>query len=109
MIRRKDAMRIMRTTDERNRPVPFDIIYISANKLKKQGGRIVTLQNVVLTEMEKNLPRNIRTNDTPLNKNRKNPRHDLHGTKNLLVKETGEIKKFHVILMTIFNGLEVIP
>jgi hypothetical protein len=114
----------------------FSITYIKADRQRKTGGEIKTLENCVLYGATDGSPRGDDQRDPTVNelarrdagrkkivgssrrgtasdKNRavvtdsRNPNHYLHSTRNVKL-QNGEIRKIHIRLIVKFNGVHVI-
>lgn len=108
-IARKDALQMMSQKNYDGSPFVFSITFITANRLKKTGGKIKTLQKATLnSQYNKHLAQLLApNNNTP--KEQKTPNNRENFTINLLNLETNEIIKVHTELITRINDLKIIP
>ncbi len=106
----KNVMLAMRQTDAHGNAIPFSIQYRTWNKQNKMGGKLKVYENAVLCfRLEKNKTLNwekaLKVQTKQIAK--KNPNHYQHYTKNIELAN-GEIKKINILLITEFNGMEVV-
>ncbi len=109
LIRLWDVLEIMDSFDGIERPVRFQIKFVTANRLQGTGGEIIELKDACkcsgktkqgepIFAAKKNLP----TNDLVS----KDPRHWTHSTRNILLPN-GQIRKVHIRLIIEFNNKKV--
>jgi len=104
MIKLKEATRIMEQTTARGLPVPFHIVFCTADLNRKTGGEIITLDRAVLS-------RNIKSKVYGKSGNvqaTKKPEHHRNRTRNLQQLQTSEIRKAHIDLILYLNQEEVV-
>ncbi|WP_157466577.1 hypothetical protein [Cyclobacterium marinum] len=104
-IRLRDALRAMDRLDHKNRPVPFSIVFYTADKKLNKGGERKEIKGGVLTKHVKGLPIHIRRVDGFAGS--KSPKHYENATRNVSSPD-GSITKVHIRLITYFNGLRII-
>ena len=104
-IRLRDALRAMDRLTHKNKPIPFSIIFYSADKKLKKGGERKEIKGGVLTKHVKGLPMHYRMVDGFGSS--KSPRHYENATRNISSPD-GSITKVHIRLITYFNGLRII-
>ncbi|CAL2105488.1 conserved hypothetical protein [Tenacibaculum sp. 190524A02b] len=99
----------MRQKDEHQNPIPFDIEWRTFNGQNKMGGKLIVAHGAILcmkSTKKKDIIKTLKT--APIDKERKNPNHWKHKTRNIELAN-GEVKKVHFILIIKFNGLTVVP
>ncbi|TSE02379.1 hypothetical protein FOF46_30745 [Aquimarina algiphila] len=100
----------MRQLDKEGNPIPFSMEVRTWNNQNKMGGKLKVYENAVLCmPKEKEKVRDwakvlsVKTQEVK----RKNPNHFKNYTRNIELS-TGEVKKINILLITKFNGLEVV-
>jgi hypothetical protein len=101
----KDALRLMERLDHKDRPIPFAITFVTADRQRKKGGKIMELNGAILSKHNTLLPKYIRTVDG--HGNSKTPRHYENSTRNVQSPD-GTITKVHIRLITQFNSKKII-
>lgn len=101
-IRRKDALKAMRKLDRRGYAQPFSLRFVTYDRARRTGGRIVDVPWAVLNTAEQ-----ARVEEIEKMGKGKQPRHFVNQTRNIKLKD-GEIRKVHIQLITMFNGMRVI-
>lgn len=101
LIQLKDVVREMQRTGDMNRPVPFDLEWVRANRGKNTGGQIVSAKGVTLLRLEKAIPRQQRHAATVRDRNARG-----NGTRDIWYD--GREDCVHIFLITKFNGKTVI-
>lgn len=101
----QECFDIMFQLDSRGRPVPFNITWLTWDEKRQTGGQVKKLDCF--------LKNGNRTGSkfkpvTAAVSDRRDPRHDIHGTINLQIKNTFEIRKAHTWLIFSLNGYKVI-
>ncbi len=93
--------------EQMNKPVPFNITFVTCDQERKKGGEIIKLDNVILSFNENHLEK-LGYNAPAKNTTEfsKSPRHYEHATRNLLL-QNGLKKKVHIRLILEFNGQKV--
>lgn len=86
------------------RGVPCQLLWITYNEQTGRSGNIMKY-NVVLKFGNKTATKF--KPSTPANSDRRDPRHDIHGTCNVQLTETLEIKTIHTWLIFQCNGFDV--
>ena len=110
-IRLGNVLDQMDLLDEDNKPVPFQIKFVTANRKLLEGGDIVELPvarkcigkrqgKVIFDERNKD------ATSSPKGKIPGDPRHWVNSTRNLLLPN-GQIRKVHIRLIVEFNNLKV--
>ena len=94
--------------DKNNKPIPFSIKFVTADRKKQTGGEIITIDEAikvvgkkkgeVIIDKRKKKDIDIKT---------KNPNHWKNSTRNIMVVSSGEIRKIHIRLIIEFNGQNV--
>lgn len=97
MILLSDALRIMASNDPAGNFIPFDLTYITCNVTDGSGGRRVTVTGAALAGGA------FGKKESP-----KKANHFLNGTRNIMVPGKPRPVKIHNLLITHFNGEEVI-
>ena len=108
-IRLWDVLEIMDSFDGTEKPVKFQMKFVTANRLQGTGGEIIELkdaqkcsgktkQGKPIFAAKKNLPANDLVS--------KDPRHWTHSTRNILLSN-GQIRKVHIRLIIEFNNKKV--
>lgn len=102
----KDACELMKQVDNRKRPVPFSISYVTCDLERNIGGELISYESCTLSNP--NLSGN--RDYTPGHYDKlstKNPRHWFNGTRNIRPLGSQDIRKLHIWLMFEFNGMAV--
>lgn len=108
-IRLWDVLENMDAFDGQEKPVRFQLKYVTANRLNGTGGEIIELKDACkcsgktkqgkpIFAVKKNFPANDRAS--------KNPNHWTHSTRNILLPN-GQIRKVHNRLIIEFNNKKV--
>lgn len=104
MIKLKDALQTMERTNARGLPIPFNIVFCTADLNRKTGGEIIQLDNAVLSRKIKHPTHYRKSNEQVIKK----PLHYRNRTRNLQQLKTSEIRKAHIDLVLYLNGEEVV-
>lgn len=100
--------------DEMRSGAAFTITWVTADRKRETGGQILHLINAVLvqrdpkTKKKKDFVSAATVADEDYLSGKKNPRHFENDTINLMKRGTQQIRKAHVMLITVFNGKPVI-
>lgn len=108
-IRLWDVLKVMDSLDGEEKPVRFQMKYVTANRLQGIGGEIIELKDACkcsgktkqgkpIFAAKKAFPSNDHT--------AKDPQHWTHSTRNILLPN-GQIRKAHIRLMIEFNNQKV--
>ena len=108
-IRLWDVLQIMDSVDGQERPVRFQLKYVTADRSKWTGGEIIELKGAckcsVTTKKGKEIfppKQNIPANDRVT----KDPNHWVNSTRNCLLPN-GQKRKLHIRLIIEFNNMKV--
>jgi hypothetical protein len=108
-IRLWDVLKFMDSLDGQERPVKFQMKYVTANRLQGTGGEIIELKDACKcsgkTKEGKPLFSAKKINSSN-NSPSKDPQHWPHSTRNLLLPN-GQIRKAHIRLIIEFNNQKV--
>ena len=100
-----EALRQMRQINEQGALIPFSFEYVSYDKQKNDGGEIVQLNGCVLSK----LARDKKYRSQKLYRERKESAwHWSNDTAAVLILSSGEIRRFHISLITKFNNKIVV-
>ncbi|UZR95937.1 hypothetical protein [Chondrinema litorale] len=102
LITLKKVLKEMERVDEKKRPVPFSICFVTADRIRKTGGKVIELPQVTLTKYDKDLPRYARNSP-----GKRKANHWHNATRNILLPN-GQIRKLHIRLIVRFNQQTVI-
>ena len=108
-IRLGEALEIMDQMDDQGKPVPFQIKFVTANRIKQTGGEIIEIPNArkcsgvrngkpVFDQREKQPSHGIVDSRDPL--------HWVNQTRNLLLPN-GQFRKIHIRLILEVNHRKV--
>ena len=106
------VIRQMEALSQRKRG--FSLVYYTCSHSrgdKARSGERVEVHNVVLSNRDRTLPANVRrslTQQATAKAGKRNPWHDEHGTVNIHVIGSREIRSVHTWLITEFNGQPVL-
>ena len=101
----QEAFDIMFQLDSRGRAIPFNIVWITYDSKNDTGG-VVKQLDCVLKHGNKTGSK-YKTTQAAVS-DRRDPRHDIHGTINLQICNTLELRKAHTWLIFMLNGYDVI-
>lgn len=101
----RDALRMMDRLDHKNRPIPFSLSFVTADRRRNTGGEIMSISGAILSKHNTILPKYVRTVDGFGGS--KSPRHYENATRNVQSPD-GSITKVHIRLITTFNGQKII-
>lgn len=101
----QEAYHVMGQITGNNKPVPFKLAWITYNEDTGQGGDLKELDCVIKWGN--------RTGSrfkplTPADTVRKDARHDIHGTFNVQISNTIEVRKVHTWLIFQVNGYDIV-
>jgi len=109
LIRLWDVLEIMDSLDGQGKPVRFQLKFVTANRLTKEGGEIIELKDAqkcsVRTKQGKEIfaeRKNFPVNDQAS----KDPHHWSNSTRNVLLSN-GQKRKIHIRLIIEFNNTKV--
>ncbi len=109
MIALIDVLNLMDEVDVSGKPNPFSIKFITCNRQKQTGGRIVHLPKAIKhVSGSGKVAKDPASGTAPSGKVVRNPNHARNSTRNLSVPGTNEIIKCHIRLITEFNGHKVV-
>lgn len=98
MIKMKEALRIMERTNARGLPLPFSVVFCTADLSRNTGGEIIEIPKAVLS-------RKLKKPSSYSGVNSKNqPSHHRNRTRNIQQLNTSEIRKLHIDLILFING-----
>lgn len=101
----EEAFLIMNQVDSRGNNIPFDLVWVTYNDQTNEGGDVKNLPCVIKWGNKSGS----RFKATPKELTKKvNANHQIHGTFNVLIKGSIEIRKVHTWLMVAINGKEII-
>ena len=106
MIQLKDALHQLENPprDRSGNPVPAHIECVTCNETQGTGGELLTLDGVVLAK-HSGQPTGARRGGAAGSR----PANEAHnGTRNFLLVASGEVRKVHVRLITLFNHETVV-
>ena len=105
-----EVLKQMDQFDEKGKPVPFSIKFVTCDLRRKSGGELIELENVVKCVGKKKgkVIFDDRKKTPNKKKEKKNPKHWDNSTRNILIPSSGQIRKCHIRLITEFNGQKVI-
>jgi hypothetical protein len=111
IVELKQVLSDMERLDRYGKPVPFDIVFKTANDKLNTGGDTITLKQVRLAFVTKTgnrtlNPKNMIARNEAMLKQGRAPQHVKNGTINM-VDEAGNITKCHIWLIDEFNGKTV--
>lgn len=105
----KNVLQQMRAVDSKGNPIPFNVEVRTWNKQNKMGGKLKIYNQAILCfhqeKKVKDWEKYLQVKHEE--KARKNPNHFEHYTRNIELP-TGEVKKINILLITKFNGIEVV-
>lgn len=107
MIQLKEALAQMEQTDANGDKKPFSLQFVTANRSKKTGGRIIDLEQAVLNPAQSN-PGGQKAAENGQEKPQKRPNHAQNNTLNIKILSSGKTRKVHKRLITYFNGEKVV-
>lgn len=86
----------------------FDISFVTANRQRDTGGEWITMKGCVKNSVLSNHQADKAISTQTFGKIKRDPRHYENSTRNIRVLATGEIRKVHIRLITIFNDKVVL-
>jgi hypothetical protein len=101
MISLIEALKIMNESDGMGKPVPFKIEFFTADRKKKTGGELISLENVVLSKFYTK-----KKSSHPSVKG-KSQNHWDNSTRNIKILSSGAIRKVHIRLIETINNKPV--
>lgn len=101
----QEAFDIMFQLDSRGRAIPFNIVWITYDSKADTGGELKHL-DCVLKHGNKTGSKYKAVASAV--SDRRDPRHDIHGTINLQICNSFELRKAHTWLIFMLNGYDVI-
>ena len=104
----KDALKKMEERDEKGLLIPFSIRLYKANRKTKQAGKLLYLENCVLSKLARYTPLKYRYRALALKGSSKRQNHLENSTRNVLLLNSQELVKIHIRLLTHFNGMAII-
>lgn len=94
----------MEKFDQKGRPVPFDIEFVSCNRTDKTGGELIRLEKVILAKNAKKRKK-VKAGGTGKSKPANQWR---NGVRNLLILSSNQIRKCRIRLITELNGHTIV-
>lgn len=92
----------------RNGNQPFNIEYCTADRTKKTGGKIISIEGAILSgESHETSEHTNPASDSNQTSFSKAPAHFKNATRNILILSSNQTRKLHIYLITSFNGLKV--
>jgi hypothetical protein len=101
IIRLRDALDLM------EKPTPFSIAFVTADKKRKTGGNLIRMENCLQSGYLSGKDPEERKDVEP-SATTKNPNHSYNGTRNIFVKGATRLTKIHIRLITQFNNKKVV-
>lgn len=90
---------------------PCTIVFSTADRQRRTGGELVTLEGCVKTGVDKEARAPVPTGQPPAAEQRRGfkrrPNHRAHQTINLTILSSSKVRTVHVRLITEFNGKKV--
>jgi hypothetical protein len=86
----------------------FDVEICTADTTKGTGGRLVAFSRVVKHTRQQIPERERKKTVAEIEKAKVDPKHNLHFTRNIYLQDIREIRKIHLLLITLFNGKRVL-
>jgi hypothetical protein len=108
-IRLWDVLDVMDSFDWRQKPVKFQMKFVTANRQNGTGGEIIEVKGARKCSGKTKEGRPIFSfpkNSADRDKAARDPRHWTHSTRNILLPN-GQIRKVHIRLITEFNNKKV--
>ncbi len=105
----REVLEQIKKTDDKGNAVPFDIEFYTYNRNNKSGGALKKYQGAKLLIGKKLKGKPFIEADhfyRPV-RARKNPNHWRNKTRNIEL-QSGHVRKFNILYITRFNGLQVI-
>jgi hypothetical protein len=104
MILLTKALDTMTQRDHRSKPVPFSLVFSTADEGKGTGGEIITIRKAVLGKLLKSAPLADKIRDT---KRDQAPEKKANASKKIFDLEAERYYTVHIRLMWQFNGQEI--
>lgn len=104
MILLSQALDSMNKRDYKGIPVPFSLVFATADEVKKSGGEIITIKKAVLGKLLKSSPQAHKISET---KAEKSPQARSNSVKKIWDLETKRYYNVHIRLMWEFNNQEI--
>lgn len=101
----KDVLKLMDRLDHKSQPVPFSVLYVTADRKRKTGGQFIQTDGAILSKHNKLLPAHVRRVDGFGGS--KKPASYENATRNIQAPD-GSITSIHIRLIKAFNGHPVI-
>lgn len=101
----RDSLKLMDRLDHRSSPVAFSVTYVTCDRKRKTGGKIVTAEGAILSKHNKLLPQHVRRVDGFGGS--KKPASYENATRNIQTPD-GTITTIHIRLIKAFNGHPII-
>lgn len=100
MIFLNDVLKAMEELDQNNNLKPFSIEVVTADRSRRTGGEILSIENAVLTRTSKE------KRDSAIQTGSRN--HYKNSTRNIKVLGTDQVRCIHIRLITKFNNHQVV-
>lgn len=98
------ALDTMKNRDYRGAPVPFTLVFVTADEGNDTGGEIITLTKAVLGKLLKTAPQSDKIHETKVDKR---PHQKGNATKRIFCLVTERYYSVHIRLMWQFNDQEI--
>lgn len=129
-IRFGQMLDMMDRFDSEGNPVPFSIVFVTANKQRQTGGELHIYGKPTpwIKKLRARIPDAVYTDSNVIKcvgkrdgktvidarpkgspKQGKNPNHYKNSTRNIMILSSGAIRKVHIRLILYFNEKKVIP
>ena len=108
-IRLWDVLEIMDSFDGQEKPVRFQLKFVTANRSEKTGGEIIELKDACKCSVRTKKGKEIfaaKKNIPVVERITKDPNHGVNSTRNLLLPN-GQKRKLHIRLIIEFNNKKV--
>jgi len=108
-IRLWDVLEIMDSMDAYGNPVRFQVRYVTANRITKEGGEIIELKDACKCSVKTRKGEEVfpeKRHFQAIEKVSKDPRHWSNSTRNILLPN-GQKRKLHIRLIIEFNHKRV--
>lgn len=102
----RDVIAEMDRIDGNGKPVPFSAKFVTADRKRRTGGEIISVENAVKC-IGKRKGEVVYDGRTDQNRIRRDPHHYENATRNIML-ENSVIRKLHIRLILEFNGKKVL-
>lgn len=104
----KDLISQMDQCDGEGKPIIFSLKFVTADRVRKSGGEIITVERAQKCVGKKN-DKVLYANSPKIEGLTKNPNHNENATRNIYLVDSGQVRKVHTRLIIEFNNKKVIP